>query len=441
VEETKIYFKDLINKQRRGEPKGIYSVCSINKYVLEGTFQHASKHNSFALIESTCNQVNQFGGYTGMTPRDFKNYVFSMARNMKFPREKIILGGDHIGPYPFKKEKYSVAMAKAQAMIKEFVISGYTKIHVDTSMSLADDLKRENKKLDTKIIADRCTELVRTSENSFNELRKENKNAIAPVYVIGADVPSPGGSDDVEKGRRITEVADLRETMAVTKDYFYQKNLHDAWDRVIAVVVQLGVEHGNNIIIDYDRTEAKELTDSMNDFPNIIFEGHSTDYQSSKNLKEMVEDGIAILKLGPSLTNALRETVFMLNYIEEELFMKNHSIKLSKFIKTLDGEMKKNPKFWENYYKGDEREIEFARKYSFFDRSRYYWGNRYVKESLDLLISNLCSTKIPLSLISQFLPKQYNKVKEGLLNIDPIIFVREGIMNILDKYSYAVGIS
>jgi len=440
VLDIKNYFKNLIEIQKRGIPKGIYSVCSTNQYVLESSFEKAKDYNDPILIESTCNQVNQFGGYTGMTPVDFKNYVFDVADYMKFPIERIILGGDHLGPFPFKDEKSDSAMEKAKDMVKEYIKSGFKKIHIDTSMSLADDCEEDNAPLDKDIIAKRCIDLIKTSEDTINELKKQNKKIAEPVYVIGTDIPAPGGSDEVVSGRRITKVSEFKDTVNSISKLLNKNNLTEVWERVIAVVVQPGVEHGDQIIIDYDRGKAKKLTNSLKEYRNFIFEGHATDYQTKEGLKEMVEDGIAILKVGPSLTNALRETFFALSYIEEELFGYNGSKKLSRFREVLDNEMIKNPKYWENHYKGDKNSIRLARKYSLFDRSRYYWVNNSVKESLDLLISNLKLVDIPLSLISQFLPIQFRMVREGVIEVDPVVFIREAIKSVLGKYFYAVGI-
>lgn len=66
---------DLVAAQKRGQPEGIYSVCSAQQFVLEAGMRQAAADGSQLLIEATCNQVNQFGGYTGMTPADFSAYV------------------------------------------------------------------------------------------------------------------------------------------------------------------------------------------------------------------------------------------------------------------------------------------------------------------------------------------------------------------------------
>ncbi|MFL1089387.1 class II D-tagatose-bisphosphate aldolase non-catalytic subunit, partial [Acinetobacter baumannii] len=91
------------------------------------------------LIEATSNQVNQFGGYTGMQPADFRDFVYNIARTVGFPAERIILGGDHLGPNCWQDEPAAVAMEKSIDLIKAYVAAGFSKIHLDASMSCADD--------------------------------------------------------------------------------------------------------------------------------------------------------------------------------------------------------------------------------------------------------------------------------------------------------------
>ncbi|MBJ7018759.1 class II D-tagatose-bisphosphate aldolase non-catalytic subunit, partial [Vibrio cholerae] len=88
----------LIQQHKQGQAKGIYSVCSAHPLVLEAAIKQADRDGQLVLIEATSNQVNQFGGYTGMTPQAFADYVFTLAARLDFPRERMILGGDHLGP-------------------------------------------------------------------------------------------------------------------------------------------------------------------------------------------------------------------------------------------------------------------------------------------------------------------------------------------------------
>lgn len=87
----------IVQQHKSGQQTGIYSVCSAHPLVIEAALRQALDNNSLILIEATSNQVDQFGGYTGMTPADFYQYVIALANKLEFPIEKLILGGDHLG--------------------------------------------------------------------------------------------------------------------------------------------------------------------------------------------------------------------------------------------------------------------------------------------------------------------------------------------------------
>jgi len=424
---------DIVALQKTGEPRGIYSVCSINRSVLEAACEQARADDGLLLVESTCNQVNQFGGYSGLTPADFRASIESIAAARGIPLARVILGGDHLGPFPFRSEKAASAMGKARDMVRRYVEAGFTKIHLDTSMRLGGDPGAPGSALDPRIIAERCAELCSAAEKSRAGARP------APLYVIGSDVPTPGGSDEVESGVHITTGEELAQTIDLIRESFRVTGVQEAWERVIAVVVQPGVEHGDHTIVEYDRSRAAHLSRAIRELPRLVFEGHTTDYQTPRALAQMVEDGIAILKVGPSLTGALREAIFMLGRIEEELRGLHPSMKASGIVEALDGAMRANPVHWKGHYTGDERQIAFSRKYSLLDRIRYYWNVPEVERALGLLIENLRGIPIPGALLSQFLPGQYARVRKGELKSDPEWLIRDRIRDVLRDYSRAVG--
>ncbi|NMB96376.1 MAG: class II D-tagatose-bisphosphate aldolase, non-catalytic subunit, partial [Clostridiaceae bacterium] len=236
---------------------------------------------------------------------------------------------------------------------------------------------------------------------------------------------------------QVTKASDFEATVEAFRKAFLKHNLTDAWENVIAVVVQPGVEFGNEVIREYNREDASELRSALKKYPNLVFEGHSTDYQTPSCLKELVEDGVAILKVGPALTFALREGLFALNYIENELLRYNPDVELSNFISVLDMVMAKKPENWKKHYHGDGASVKLARKFSFSDRCRYYLPKAEVKEAIELLISNLKSVRIPLTLISQFLPLQYIKIRNGQLKNDPEALLKDRIINYIDDYIFA----
>ena len=131
---------DLIARHKAGEPCGMFSVCSAHPLVIEATFRHALQSGApFALIEATSNQVNQDGGYTGMTPALFRDFVHRIADRAGFERDRILLGGDHLGPNAWQALPAGEAMARADVLINAYVSAGFRKIHLDCSMPCADD--------------------------------------------------------------------------------------------------------------------------------------------------------------------------------------------------------------------------------------------------------------------------------------------------------------
>lgn len=432
---TKHALIEMVEDQKKGIAKGIYSACTASNYVIEAVLERALVDNEYALIEATANQVNQFGGYTGMKPRDYVNFVLAIAKKVNFPEDKIIFGGDHLGPLTWMEDSAVNAMEKSKDLIVEYVLAGFTKIHIDTSMKLADD--DANLPLDIAVIAERGAILCAASEEAYRELLISKPEAMQPVYVVGSEVPIPGGAQEEDEGIQVTKVVDFKSTVETFKNAFYKYNLKSAWESVIAVVVQPGVEFGDESVHEYNREAAKELINSLKEYPTLVFEGHSTDYQTKEALRKMVEDGIAILKVGPALTFELREGLFALCNIENELFKYNPAVDLSNFITILDAAMVKNPSNWKKHYHGTAEKIKYARKYSFSDRARYYFPVEEVRVAVETLIKNLKSTKIPLTLLSEFMPIQYNKIRSGILKNEPEAILKDRIVNCIDDYMYA----
>jgi D-tagatose-1,6-bisphosphate aldolase subunit GatZ/KbaZ len=419
-------------KNLRFENKGICSICSANEHVLTASIKKAKKDETVLLIESTSNQVDQFGGYTGMTPDDFVHYVRNLAESVGFPLDRLILGGDHLGPNAWQKETADSAMEKACELIHQYVQAGYTKIHLDTSMRCKGDPGNPGEPLDVAIIAERAAQLCKVAENAESALQK-------PLYIIGTDVPIPGGAQEHLSEIRITPVNEVEETIEISQKAFYELGLKDAWERVVAVVVQPGVEFGDTTVISYDRKKAVSLSRTIEKYDNFSYEAHSTDYQTKNALRQMVEDHFRILKVGPWLTFAMRETLFALDRIECELYSEKKDVKLAGLVDVIEREMLENSRYWSAHYHGDETQLKLARKYSYSDRIRYYWPNKMIQKSLHQLIENLSKQDIPLNILSQYLPLQYEAIREGTLQNHISDLIDFGITQVLDIYSYATG--
>jgi D-tagatose-1,6-bisphosphate aldolase subunit GatZ/KbaZ len=413
---------DLVSRHKAGLACGIVSVCSAHPLVIEAALIQALRtHAPVALIEATCNQVNQDGGYTGMTPDDFRDFVFAIADKVGLKRDRVLLGGDHLGPNPWTDLPAEAAMDKAEVMIAAYVKASFRKIHADCSMSCVDDPVP----LPEATIADRAARLIAVAEAAWAAAGGE-----APVYVIGTEVPVPGGASEDLPELEVTSPEAALQTIRTHQMVFAAKGLAAAWPRVVATVVQPGVEFDHHKVIDYDRTRALALSRAIEAVPTLLFEAHSTDYQTPKALRELVEDHFAILKVGPGVTFALREALWALDAIEREWL----DAGLSRFRDIVLERMRAEPRNWSKYYHGAGRALQFDLQYSLSDRVRYYWPDAEIAAAQQTLFDNLTRNPPPLSLISQYMPDAYAAVRAQGLAYTPPNLVIAHIGTVLEGY-------
>ena len=417
---------DLIARHKRGESVGLTSVCSAHPLVIEAACVHALRNDvPLVLIEATSNQVNQHGGYTGMVPATFRDFVYGIAGRAGLPRARILLGGDHLGPNVWTAFAAEAAMANAEVMIEQYVRAGFRKIHLDCSMSCQDDPAP----LPETIVAGRAARLCAVAERAHAAVGGE-----PPVYVIGTEVPVPGGAADDLDVLAVTTPKAAQVTIDLHRNLFETAGLADAWRRVVALVVQPGVEFDHHRVVDYDRSAALSLSASIASHPAIVFEAHSTDYQTPKALAELVEDHFAILKVGPGVTFALREALWGLEAIERELITAEQRSNLRSIV--ID-QMKAEPKYWQKYYHSTGAGLDLDLEFSLSDRIRYYWPEAMIQKAQSQLFDNLAQNPIPLALISQYLPRAYTMIRDGSANASPAGLVRAQIESALDAYCMA----
>ena len=416
------YIDSIVSQQKSGSPVGIASICSAHPMVLEAAVKYNRERGTHLLVESTSNQVNQFGGYTGMQALDFVHFVQQLAHKHGLPLEQLTLGGDHLGPLVWHKESANSAMEKAVSLVRQYVQAGYTKIHLDCSMPLGDDTD-----LPLALVAERTALLAKAAEEAAQDpgtLR----------YIVGSEVPAAGGTKETEETMVITSSLSAQETIQAIKSAFVERGLEAAWSRVRGLVVQPGVEFGEAQIHDYDRQKTRELSAMIAQESDLVFEAHSTDYQTRSALKALVEDQFAILKVGPGLTFALREGMLALAMIEAHLRPQDNS----RLLQILENSMLEKPGYWKEHYHGTADERRLSRLFSYSDRVRYYWSQPQVELSVNQLINNLERFSIPLTLLSQYLPAQFCKVRSGKLMAEPMSLLWDKIIEVLEDYAFAV---
>lgn len=384
--------EELPALRRSGRARGITSVCSAHPIVLRAALRHGRQTGATVLIEATCNQVNYHGGYTGMQPSDFAALVGRIAADEDCPADQIVLGGDHLGPNPWRDRPAEEAMAEAEAMVEAYVAAGFRKIHLDASMGCLG----EPAALDDETTAGRAVRLATVAEATAARV-----GGILPVYIIGTEVPPPGGADHALDAITPTAPAAARRTIAVHRQRFAEAGLARAFDRVLGLVVQPGVEFGNHNVIPYNRAAAQDLVRVLDEEPRLVFEAHSTDYQGERPLAALVQDGFAILKVGPELTFVLREALYGLDLIASDLAPEYGDRPL---YRTMEKVMLAHPKEWSRHYGGTAAEQHVLRHYSLSDRIRYYWAMPEAQAAVDQLVATLAGRRVPMPLFRQYLP-------------------------------------
>ena len=381
----------LAAAHRQGQPLGITSVCSAHPIVLRAALRRGAAHGTPVLIEATCNQVNHLGGYTGMKPADFAALVRRIAEEEALPPALLILGGDHLGPNPWRREPAGAAMQQALAMIRAYAAAGFRKLHLDASMGCAGEAEA----LEDATTALRAARLAAAAESAAKEA-----GLPPPLYIIGTEVPPPGGADHVLSQIEPTSPDAARQTIAIHRDTFAKAGLSDAFARVIGLVVQPGVEFGNANVIPYDRPRAKALTGILSELP-CVFEAHSTDYQGAAPLRALVEDGFAILKVGPELTFVLREALYGLDLIASDLLPDYGARPLQAAMEAV---MLADPADWQRHYPGTSAEQRVLRHFSYSDRIRYCWNRPEAAQAVARLTDALQGQRLPVTLLRQHLP-------------------------------------
>jgi D-tagatose-1,6-bisphosphate aldolase subunit GatZ/KbaZ len=419
--------QDIVARNTRGEAIGIWSLCSAHPAVIEAAMHEAMAAGTALLVEATSNQVNQFGGYTGMRPADFVRFLRKIATQAGFPPERVWMGGDHLGPNAWRGEPASAAMEKATELVGEYVTAGFRKIHLDCSMSCGGDPPV----LPEELVATRATSLAAAAEGAWKRAGGE-----APVYVIGTEVPTPGGATEDLSTLAVTTPQAAAATIEAHRSAFSGAGLESAWPRVVALVVQPGVEFDHHKVVEYRPQAARALSELIGRQSQFVYEAHSTDYQPAEALRALVRDHFAILKVGPGATFALREALWGLAAIEQALDGDGHAPDLRKTVVAV---MRADPQHWRGHYHGEGASLDFDLQFSLSDRIRYYWPYPEVQRAVAALRERLDRRPIPLALLKQFLPRQHDAVRAGRIVGTTAEILREGVAVALRPYVDACG--
>ena len=420
---------DIMEANCRGERKGIYAVGSHNSTILEVCFQQALVDGSPVLLEISANMLVLPGQSGKTSPADFINRIKHIAAEAEFPQDRLFFGVNDLSPSLWQDESDESALNKTCELISDIVDLGINKMGIHAGELLKGDPVGET--LAQEIIIARETVLYQAAERAAVKLPGEKK----PLYVIGVH-PRQGTKEDQMNIVR-------KEDVEIAVDQFAQTaeaaGLPEIKERLLAVRIFLGNGYDSESVIPFDSSLLKELGGCVCGDRSVVLEALQTDFQSQTVLNQLVGNHFAFLSVGLELTYTMREALFSLALMENETMIGKPGVYLSNFIIELDRAMQSAPHHWQEYYTGNGFEQLVARKYSFYDRSRFFLENKDVRKMRKRLYDNLTANPVPLTVLRQFMPRQYERVTAGELENKPKALVMDAIRYALHRYSRACG--
>jgi D-tagatose-bisphosphate aldolase class II non-catalytic subunit len=369
--------RQIIARNRAGTPVAIPSVCTAHPQALEASLTLAEALNQPVVIEATSNQVNQDGGYTGMKPADFISFVKAIATKAHVTHERMLFGGDHLGPQAWRKLPATQAMEKAHEMVADYAAAGFTKIHLDCSEGCAGEAPQ----LPDEVTAIRSAALATTA-------LQHAPDPATLLFVIGTEVPPPGGARTDDHGDIPPTTPQAAEaTLAAHRAAFTDAGI--PLDQIGGLVVQPGVEFSPMEVHHLPLARDPHLLDALKDWPGLCLEAHSTDYQHPETYPRLAELGFAFQKVGPALTFAWREALYALDTIRAQ----NGWATGPSLPDTMEAVMLANPAHWQAHIHGPDQRLQ--RHFGLADRIRYYWPDTRAQAAVERLMADLADKRLP----------------------------------------------
>ncbi|MBD1206195.1 MAG: class II D-tagatose-bisphosphate aldolase, non-catalytic subunit [Rhodobacteraceae bacterium] len=406
---------EILARNRAGAGVGLTAWCTAHPETLAAVLSAYRGDAAPVLVEATCNQVNQEGGYTGMTPAAFRRFLEGIAAAEGVATRRLILGGDHLGPNPWRHLAADRAMDRARAMVAAYVEAGFSKIHLDASMPCGGEVLPEPE------MAERAADLALVAE------RAAGGRALA--YVIGTEVPLPGGETTAGDHLAVTAPEAVARVVELHRAAFARRGLAAVMERVAAVVVQPGVDFGNAQVVGFDPARAQRLSAAGPQLGGPVYEAHSTDYQDGAALRALVQGHFGILKVGPELTFAFRQAVLAMERLAGLMGL------TSGVEAALRAAMLAEPKDWRAYVEPGAEEARMM-LYGLSDRVRYYWPKPGVQAALRSLFEGLRAAAPAPGLVAQVTGGMVGPVDTARL---PETIIRRMVGDVVARYRQATG--
>lgn len=354
----------IIRAVRQQIGPAIPAVVSVQPDVIAAALRQARDHDMPALIEAPADEVNQFGGHSGLTPADFAALVRDIAGGQGLEAVPLILGADRLGPWLWPALAPDAAMTHAERMVMDFVAAGFTRLHFDGPDAAG------------------TARLV----------------AAAEAHAPAPDLLCHGLPASFEPVDGVTSPETLARTLELHEAAFAEAGLNAAWKRVRTVSVHLGMGFGPALIERFDMGQPDRLSAVLPDHGRIALEARDVDYQSARACADLTRRNVAVLKLGPSLSFAWREALYALSHV---LNWQDGSAHISERMEDL---MLADPAAWQEDYRGPPAVQRVLRHFGFTDRIRHYWPR--AAAAVEALCEGIDATGLPHPLLLQYLPPE-----------------------------------
>ncbi|MDR3473889.1 MAG: class II D-tagatose-bisphosphate aldolase, non-catalytic subunit [Devosia sp.] len=370
---------EIARANRAGVPLGLPAYCTAHPETLRAILRCYADDYEPLLIEVDAAAVNLGGGYAGMTPGGFRNFIEIMAAGEGVDPARLILGAARVGTGLWKTEPVASAMTSAAALIRAYVEAGFVKLHLDASSACADDetVSPEN-------VAGRTAALCWAAEAAAQG---------RPVlYALG------GASSARAPGTPATP-AEARQLFDLHQQAFGSAGIGTAFERVIALVLESGAGYTNAAVLPFLPGPLAGLAQMLPSPPSdAVFQAPATDYQDEAALRALVAAHFAILEVGPELANAFGRAVVAMAHLEAHL-----SVRVSDVLAVIEKEMLRDPAGWQDQIPDDDRAAAM-RLFGLTGPLRAYWARPPIAAALQRLFANIDAARPEAGLLAQYAP-------------------------------------
>lgn len=384
-------------KAATGVPMTLFAACPNSLSVIKASFRAAKRNNAPIYFATTLNQVDNDGGYTGMTQAEFTKILAREAAAVNYTGPYVV-AIDHGGPWLKDKqtlEKYTLeqAMDGVKKSYEAAILAGYDLIHVDPTVDIT---LPKGEIINIHVVAQRTVELIKHAE----DFRKAHN--MPPIsYEVGTEEVHGGLADDKTFDTFLT---DLKAGLAAA-------GMPDIWP--IFIVGKVGTDLHTTL---FDAEVARKLTNKVRPYGSYI-KGHYSD--DVDNPQDYPTSGMGAANVGPEFTMCEYKALMELEQLElADANCKDKSGMSQALLNAVHDSGR-----WKKWLRGEEVGKDLLectkerQEWLVQTCCRYIWQNKEVLDARQKLYDNL--------------------QKQGV-NAEEIVLMR--IEHNMDKYYYAFNI-